>query len=856
MNNQTPSPQPGTTLAASNAPSDAASDTDGPIAEEALPHQREAADCNVEHRPQNYQPPRRGLQPTTSPKSRGDLPGHSSRHSEGPTIQNVFTGDSSTIGLTREVFGFNDSQHDSITSAMPGGASQPSSDNVGFQKSITETAQLPPAAVVEALIDSYFDTVHWFMFILHENSFREQARRIIAKASSDLTAEDAEFITLLMMVLAFGAQYAAKNPRWKFRAVIEKHSIDLHALTENLIQHVRSRLLDSLERCQVEVVQICVLLGTFYIYHGKPNLSWSILGLAVKCAYALTMHREVDWRGSNVVLQTRKRAWAHTFISDTFAAVIYGRPPTVNRAFCDISFPDEFDDTQIPMPLRALAERLNSGKSISKLTFHTHKYRLYDLKAQIVNKIYTLSGRAGFSAAKGIVKLVNTIHGLDKRLRDWYDGLPPFFKYAEWKDMQRDPFDELEKSEAAIPASQERSKRHLILQAISLQVSYDNILILLHRPLLEYKMSSHREGSSPEVATNDPFAYSFNTCMSAAMRISRTPAHKFENDMPLALMSTHMFTAGVILCIPATMSPFSSLAHNAKAGVVRIIQMHKRLSKHTQIALQSHTILEELMKVAIKRELDMMLQPTEHQQLRNNYEERMGSGLTYVSTAGESTPVLLPSGGMVSGTVASRNGQLYANQTLPDGQRPSGESQLALGAMAEHNSSLEFDAHSSGMASYSVPVLTNTNNVPLSHPIYEGSTSAISPDGVDYGQNYNDLGAEPDNGFNSAFGALEKVMYDLAPSEWLDPAWMHPLAISDLQSPTEHRPQDGLSGSAGTSQAGLPAAVEPREISEESRASLPAIHGGAAAERHIGATSLHNFAEAGPSWLWGLNRIT
>ncbi|OBT51972.1 hypothetical protein VE04_07369 [Pseudogymnoascus sp. 24MN13] len=856
MNNETPSPRLVTTSATSDAPSEATSDTDGPMAEEALPHERGSADCNVESRPQDYQHRRGGLQPTTSPRSQDDTPRLSSRHSEAPTTRNGFTGDSSTIGLTREVFDFNDSQHHSLTSALPGGASQPSPDNVGFQESITETAELPPAVVVEALLDTYFDAVHWFMFILHESSFREQARRIMEKASSDRTAEDAEFTTLLMMVLAYGAQYAAKNPNWKFRALIEKHSINLHTLTQSMIQHVRSRLFDSLERCQVEVVQICVLLGTFYIYHGKPNLSWPILGLAVKCSYALAMHREVDWRGSNIALQTRKRAWAHTFISDTFAAAIYGRPSTIDRAFCDISFPDECDDSQIPMPLRRCVERLNDGKPISRHTFHTEKYRLYDMKAQIVNKIYTLRGRTGVSTAKGIVKLVNTIRGLDKLLRNWYDSLPTFLKYAEWKDMQGDPFDGLQGPEAAIPASQETLKRHMILQVITLQVSYDNILILLHRPLLEYKMSSHKEGSSPEVASDDPFAYSFNTCMDAAMRISRTPAHKFEYDMPFALMCMHMFTAGVILCIPATMSPFSYLAHNAKAGVVRIIQMQKSLSSHTPIAVQSHTILEELMKVAIKRELDMMLQPTEHQQSRNNYEESMGSNSRHIFAMGESTPILSPSGGRLLGDATSRNDQLYTNQALPYGERPSGESRLTPIAMGENNSSLGLDAGSSETASYSVPGSTNTNDLPLLHPTYEGSTSAISCDGVDYSQNYSDLGAELDDGFNNAFGALEKVMYDFAPLERLDPAWMHSMATSDLQLPTEHRPPGGLPAPAGASSAGLPAAAELREDSEESRASQLAFHGGAANARNIGATSLHNFTEPGPPWLWGLNRIT
>jgi hypothetical protein len=100
------------------------------------------------------------------------------------------------------------------------------------------------------------------------------------------------------------------------------------------------------------------------------------------------------------------------------------------------------------------------------------------------------------------------------------------------------------------------------------------------------------------------------------------------------------------------------------------------------------------------------------------------------------------------------------------------------------------------------------------------------------------------------------VMYDFAPLERLDPAWMHSMATNDLQLPTEHRPQDGLSGSGGASQAEIPAAGELREVSEESRASQLAFHGGSAAARHIGATGLHNFTEPGPPWLWGLNRIT
>lgn len=72
------------------------------MAEETLPHERETADCNVENSSHDYQHQRGGLQAPTFPGSQDDLPRLSS-HSEAPTTRNGFTGDSSAIGLTKEV---------------------------------------------------------------------------------------------------------------------------------------------------------------------------------------------------------------------------------------------------------------------------------------------------------------------------------------------------------------------------------------------------------------------------------------------------------------------------------------------------------------------------------------------------------------------------------------------------------------------------------------------------------------------------------------------------------------------------------------------------------------------------------
>ena len=425
------------------------------------------------------------------------------------------------------------------------------------------------------------------------------------------TPEDADFAALLLMVIALGAQYAGTNPDSRFKPLMAEHSVDLGTLALSCIRQVRSHLLDSLEHCQIEAVQTCVLLGTYYIYHGNPNLSWSVLGLAVKSSYALGMHREIEWKGDRRLLQSRKRAWWHTYIADTFAAVIYGRPSTVDRSFCDISHPDDFDDTGIPGPLGTYLRTMNDGHPVSKLSYHSCKYVLYDIKAQIISKIYTLRARASFQATSGgIQKLVNLVHAFDKKLKYWHDSIPSFFKRIDWTSGDEDPADVFKDLHETLPESQQRIKEHLIMQTVALQLLYDYILILLHRPLLEYRMSSQKSGRRPSTS-RDPFPNSFEACVNAALRISHAPADKFKYHCPMALITMHMFTAGVILCMPATMDPFSTLAHETKGAVVKMIRMFKKLSSQSPVVAQSCTLLEELMKVVLKRELDLILRPEE-----------------------------------------------------------------------------------------------------------------------------------------------------------------------------------------------------------------------------------------------------
>jgi len=627
-----------------------------------------------------------------------------------------------------------------MTSALPGGADR---DSDGGRGSVLLEVHFPPRPVADALIDSYFDTVHWFMFITHEPSFRQRADRVLSLGSQMTTTSDADFASLLLMVITLGAQYAGKNPEWKSVSLMNDYSIDLAALVPHLVDQVRSHLLDMLEHCQIEAVQTCVLLGTFYMYHGNPNLSWSVLGLAVKAAYALGMHREVDWKGDNILLQARKRAWGHTYIADTFAAVIYGRPSTVDRNFCDVSHPDECDDTSISTPLRGFLESVNDGKSISKLSYHTQKYVLYDIKAQIISKIYTLRARASFQASRGgTQKLVRVVQSFDKKLKAWYHQLPPFFTRTKWTTGEESPEDVFETLHETLTDSQELVKEQLIMQSVALQVLYDYILILLHRPLLEYRMSSQNRERQQTLA-NDPFPNSFETCIKAALRISHAPAHKFKYHCPMALITMHMFTAGVILCLPATMDPFSALAHKTKGAVVRMIRGFKKLSAQTPVVTQSCAILEELMKVVLSRELELILNPEDQDDTHvGNPESRFGvsemrpirQASNDLPTSEQETPLHFP----------------RSRTSLPPPHSVDSAQSRGTNMSQQTNTT---------RLNYNLSSKTRFNSEDFPQDFLANSTPTVSPEAIQAiqaSQPYDFIDAEPDVGFNDAFGALEK----------------------------------------------------------------------------------------------------
>lgn len=174
--------------------------------------------------------------------------------------------------------------------------------------------ELPAKAIVDRLLDVYFFTVHWFSLVVHEPTFRQRYESIVTFGRARPT--DKPFLVLLLMVLVMSCQYGSEI------VGAELQLTDLHGWRTRYLNTVRSNFMDLLDEDCIEFIQICILLGSHWLYWGKPRSSFTLLGTAIKSAQANLLHRQ--GKGQSMRLQRqnfeeRKRVWWTIYTWDRYA---------------------------------------------------------------------------------------------------------------------------------------------------------------------------------------------------------------------------------------------------------------------------------------------------------------------------------------------------------------------------------------------------------------------------------------------------------------------------------------------------------------------------------------------------------
>lgn len=116
--------------------------------------------------------------------------------------------------------------------------------------------------------------------------------------------EDNNNLWITLLVLGLGAHYSSLGRR-------EPHGRShMQQLSKDILGRVEQQFLRIISSADEEAVQICVLLGSFHLFNGRPTAGLGILGSGIKIAQVLRLHREGTISGiSPARLESRRRSW-------------------------------------------------------------------------------------------------------------------------------------------------------------------------------------------------------------------------------------------------------------------------------------------------------------------------------------------------------------------------------------------------------------------------------------------------------------------------------------------------------------------------------------------------------------------
>ncbi|KAF9768209.1 hypothetical protein IL306_014515 [Fusarium sp. DS 682] len=452
-----------------------------------------------------------------------------------------------------------DLRHD--TSSLPGGTKLLEANTTLPAKHWRNVVgvELPADHILEDLVDSFFSSVNWFMMVFHEETFRRRNAEMLQQ--SQIKYQDTTFYWTWLIVIALGAHYAAlKDPA-------DQMSPQYRQLSRDLIAVIETRFLQIIGCQTVETVQICILLGSF-IFYTRPTTGLGICGMGVKIAQVIGLHRESFWKEtSQLAREVKRRTWLTLEVFDKYAAVAFGRPCIIDDSGCQVEMISDIDlDGHTHVPARPL------------ILYHQHKFRLYRIMGAFL----------GRKRQRNTFESVETIH---QRMLQWRQELPDVLTLSGQEQSMN-------------PSVVRPTEIH----ALSLQLTYDNLQIILHRTEV---FKNDNDISFISFKSNTSLQQIFTSAMDTS-ELSQYPrildaCRRTHADVHVGMT---MFTAGVVLCAICLSQPLTEMGSRAKTGVMHITRMCREttvgLYSGQLVSEQSLGIIDSLVEVMLRKETDMI----------------------------------------------------------------------------------------------------------------------------------------------------------------------------------------------------------------------------------------------------------
>ncbi|KAF9774825.1 hypothetical protein IL306_007129 [Fusarium sp. DS 682] len=301
-----------------------------------------------------------------------------------------------------------------------------------------------------------------------------------------------------------------------------------------------------MDQHSIAAVQTLILLGSHHVYHGRPNLSFALLGATIKISHAMGLHRNLARECVDDV-EERKRVWWTIYTWDRFASISYGRPLSINDEDCNVGMPCDFIESPF-----FKAESIEQGLlGVQYSPYQTQLTRLYLLASPALKTIF------GSLSAQSVGQHFDADYGATD-----FGGSP---------------------------LTQPRPQ---------------------HLPSHSSSKSPSQSGQSPSFEANASSEYWWSAAVRTARITELPHLTQLATDSHLiAFMAMNLFHAAIVLTLVALSDPLSDPAQAVKRTITRVFQLQELLGQRSALASQSSAVLKNLIFLLLRREGEAMLGP-------------------------------------------------------------------------------------------------------------------------------------------------------------------------------------------------------------------------------------------------------
>ncbi|KAH6850304.1 fungal-specific transcription factor domain-containing protein [Chaetomium sp. MPI-CAGE-AT-0009] len=206
---------------------------------------------------------------------------------------------------------------------------------IDFPDNVRLPSPLPDKETADVLIASYFTNTCGLIEILDRASFL----RSVEECYRDPPSARNDFLCNLYLVLSLGLLLAAPAPGSREEPIVQKQLTAQPDRAELFFRSARSMCDPStgFEDADFWSIQSLSLMTLYMLIVSKRNRAYAYLGMAVRSAFALGLHREETMRDvifTPIEMRVRRNLWKTLFILDRFLAATLGRPTAISEDDC------------------------------------------------------------------------------------------------------------------------------------------------------------------------------------------------------------------------------------------------------------------------------------------------------------------------------------------------------------------------------------------------------------------------------------------------------------------------------------------------------------------------------------------